>query len=70
MTKSIISPAEVIATAFADGGYLAPDAISDAHKRTPPGSIAFVPSAAGLLMASEILQILLDPKEGREREDV
>ena len=48
----------------------APDAISDAHKRTPPGSIAFVPSAAGLLMASEILQILLDPKEGREREDV
>lgn len=30
MTKSIISPAEVIATAFADGGYLAPEAISEA----------------------------------------
>lgn len=30
MTKSIISPTEVINTAFADGGYLPPEAISKA----------------------------------------
>ena len=37
----------------------APDAISDAHKRTPPGSLSFVPPAAGLLIASEIVQKLV-----------
>lgn len=30
MTKSIISPAEVLATAFADGGYLPAETISEA----------------------------------------
>ena len=38
----------------------APDAIGDAHKRTPPGSLPFVPPVAGLLMASKILQKLTE----------
>ena len=35
----------------------APD-VTDAHKRTPPGSLPFVPPVAGLLMAGEILKNL------------
>ena len=37
----------------------APEAESDAHKRTPPGSLPFVPPVAGLLIASEITQNLI-----------
>ena len=37
----------------------APTLASDAHKRTPPGSTSFVPSVAGLLMASEIIKRLV-----------
>ena len=33
--------------------------LSDAHKRTPPGSLPFVPPVAGLLMASEIIRELI-----------
>lgn len=35
------------------------DDLSSEGKRTVPGSISFVPSCAGLLLASEIVQILL-----------
>ena len=38
----------------------APDAIGDAHKRTPPGSLPFVPPVAGLLMAGEIVKKLTE----------
>lgn len=37
----------------------APEEIFDAHKRTPPGSLPFVPSVAGLLMAGEIIKNLI-----------
>lgn len=37
----------------------APDIIGDAHKRTPPGSLSFVPPVAGLLMAGEIVKKLI-----------
>lgn len=37
----------------------APEALADAHKRTPPGSVSFVPSVAGLLMAGEIIRELI-----------
>ena len=36
----------------------APTLEGDAHKRTPPGSVSFVPSVAGLLMASEIIKAI------------
>ena len=38
----------------------APDAFGDAHKRTPPGSLPFVPPVAGLLMAGEIVKKLTE----------
>ena len=34
----------------------APELAGDDHKRTPPGSVSFVPSVAGLLMASHIIR--------------
>ena len=37
----------------------APAIESDSHKRTPPASTSFVPSVAGLLMASEIVRRLV-----------
>ena len=37
----------------------APAIESDSHKRTPPASTSFVPSVAGLLMASEIIKRLV-----------
>lgn len=40
----------------------APQPEADPHKRTPPGSVSFVPSAAGLLMASEIIRRLTAQK--------
>lgn len=33
---------------------------SSAQKRTPPGSVAFVPSVAGLILASEVIKDLVD----------
>jgi tRNA A37 threonylcarbamoyladenosine dehydratase len=41
----------------------APEIEGDAHKRTPPGSLPFVPPVAGLLMASEIVRGLTEKRE-------
>ena len=40
----------------------APELAGDLHKRLPPGSLPFVPPVAGLLMASEIVQDLINSK--------
>lgn len=38
----------------------APMELDDPHRRTPPGSLSFVPPVAGLLMAGEIIRLLIE----------
>lgn len=44
---------------------LLPALCADAHKRTVPGSTAFVPSVAGLILASAVVRDLTDMNEKR-----
>lgn len=47
---------------FSTEGPIKPDKSENSGKRTPPGSISFVPSAAGLIIGGEVIKDLIKQK--------
>ncbi|MBR2417471.1 MAG: tRNA threonylcarbamoyladenosine dehydratase, partial [Clostridia bacterium] len=59
LKKRVVKKVKVL---FSTEEPIKPDKSENSGKRTPPGSISFVPSAAGLIIGGEVIKYLIKQK--------